>query len=134
MATATQTKPKPPGQAARAANKVTAKQAARSGTVATVAMPDARIFDRYGEFMADVATPIRLRILWGLSGGSVTVADLASALGKTSNTINNHLKALRTRELIEAAGEPRARTYSLTSEGTAWFKRLRPLCEVFTEG
>ena len=95
MATATKTRNTPAANAAAAVTgtKAKASPGARSGTLAE--MPDEGTFRGYGEFMADVITPPRSRILWRLSAGACLATELASVLGKSPNAINNHLKSLR---------------------------------------
>ena len=63
--------------------------------------------ERLAELMQALASPIRLRILSALRGGSITVTELTARLALGQTTVSNHLRVLRHLSLV--AGDRRGR-------------------------
>ncbi len=96
-----------------------------------------------GPVLAALADPTRRDVIRSLSeGGPQTLSDLARELPITRQAVAKHLALLQEAGLVEASGETRHRSYSLTPAplsdamdwmievGSAWDRRLERLRRV----
>jgi DNA-binding transcriptional ArsR family regulator len=58
----------------------------------------------------------RLRILWALAPGPLSVGDLGERIGAPQPTVSRHLKVLRDQSLVSASREGRFVRYRLSDE------------------
>jgi DNA-binding transcriptional ArsR family regulator len=87
------------------------------------AEPTSRIIDRErvepddfvaaSETFAQLASPVRVRLLWLLSEQACDVGHLASQLGVPVATASHHLGRMRLAGLVSARSEGRRQVYSL---------------------
>jgi DNA-binding transcriptional ArsR family regulator len=64
-------------------------------------------------YLAMMAEPTRLRLLWALRGGELGVSALAAAARCTPTAASQHLAKLRLAGLVDHRAEGRARLYRL---------------------
>lgn len=65
------------------------------------------------EYLAMLAEPTRLRLLWALRDGEVAVGELAEAAGCTPTAASQHLGKLRLAGVVEQRAVGRSRLYRL---------------------
>jgi DNA-binding transcriptional ArsR family regulator len=65
------------------------------------------------ETFAQLASPVRVRLLWLLSEQACDVGHLASQLGVSVATASHHLGRMRLAGLVSARSEGRRQVYSL---------------------
>jgi ArsR family transcriptional regulator, zinc-responsive transcriptional repressor len=63
-----------------------------------------------------LADPTRVRLLWALTGGELSVSELAEQVGKPAPSVSQHLAKLRMARLVRTRREGTTIFYSLENE------------------
>jgi ArsR family transcriptional regulator, zinc-responsive transcriptional repressor len=63
-----------------------------------------------------LADPTRVRVLWALTGGEMSVNELAERVGKPAPSVSQHLAKLRMARLVRTRREGTTIFYSLENE------------------
>lgn len=63
-----------------------------------------------------LADPTRVRLLWALSSGELSVSELAERVGKPAPSVSQHLAKLRMARLVRTRREGTTIFYSLENE------------------
>jgi DNA-binding transcriptional ArsR family regulator len=63
-----------------------------------------------------LADPTRVRVLWALTGGELSVTELAVRVGKAAPSVSQHLAKLRMARLVGTRREGTTIFYSLENE------------------
>lgn len=63
-----------------------------------------------------LADPTRVRLLWSLTGGELSVSELAEQVNKPSPSVSQHLAKLRMARLVRTRREGTTIFYSLENE------------------
>jgi ArsR family transcriptional regulator, zinc-responsive transcriptional repressor len=63
-----------------------------------------------------LADPTRIRVLWALTSGELSVTELAEQVGKASPSVSQHLAKLRMARLVRTRREGTTIFYSLENE------------------
>ena len=63
-----------------------------------------------------LADPTRIRLLWALTGGELSVSALAEQVGKAAPSVSQHLAKLRMARLVRTRREGTTIFYSLENE------------------
>lgn|GEM_PF-796565 len=82
---------------------------------AIVRIPDLEIFELQAKLCATMANATRLRIIEVLKHGEASVGAIAEALGCTVSTASQHLRLMRTANLVGARKEGQTVYYRLRS-------------------
>lgn len=91
-----------------AARRTTARRGA--------ADPTGDIFQVHAEFCGIFASPVRLRIMWLLGDGEMTVGDLAAALDLPLANVSQHLRVMRGRRAVVAEKRGRQVFYRIAND------------------
>lgn len=75
--------------------------------------------ERLAAVMQGLASPLRLRILDTLRSGPATVSELCERLDAGQTTMSNHLRLLRTLELVSSERDGRNIRYALYDDHVA---------------
>ena len=92
---------------------VTNQQAEPTGRTIDRVRVQADDFVAASDTFAQLASPVRVRLLWLLSERPCDVGHLASALGVSVATASHHLGRMRLAGLVSARSEGRRQVYSL---------------------
>jgi DNA-binding transcriptional ArsR family regulator len=80
------------------------------------------------EAFAALADPTRRRIVEMLAEGELTAGDIARRFDMTAPAVSQHLKILRTSELVRVRPDAQRRIYALDPRGLAaldaWIRRF----------
>jgi ArsR family transcriptional regulator, zinc-responsive transcriptional repressor len=63
-----------------------------------------------------LADPTRVRLLWALTGGELSVSELAEQVGKPAPSVSQHLAKLRMARLVRTRREGTTIFYSLEND------------------
>jgi DNA-binding transcriptional ArsR family regulator len=63
-----------------------------------------------------LADPTRVRVLWALTGGELSVTELSDQVGKPAPSVSQHLAKLRMARLVRTRREGTTIFYSLENE------------------
>jgi ArsR family transcriptional regulator, zinc-responsive transcriptional repressor len=63
-----------------------------------------------------LADPTRIKVLWALTGGELSVNELAEQVGKAAPSVSQHLAKLRMARLVRTRREGTTIFYSLENE------------------
>ena len=63
-----------------------------------------------------LADPTRVRVLWALTGGELSVTELSEQVGKPAPSVSQHLAKLRMARLVRTRREGTTIFYSLENE------------------
>lgn len=80
---------------------------------------DPRCYEAVSSFFAALASPVRSAIVHRLSRGPLTVGGLVDSLGVSQPLVSQHLRQLRTVEIVSSERVGRQIVYSLTDEHVA---------------
>ena len=76
-------------------------------------------FEAAGELLRALSSPVRLRILTELTGGSWCVHELVQAIGVPQPLISQHLRVLRGAGVVRGDRRGREIAYSVTDDHVA---------------
>ncbi len=80
-----------------------------------VSIPDDEV-NLIVEVFRMLADPTRVRLLWALTGGELSVSELAEQVGKPAPSVSQHLAKLRMARLVRTRREGTTIFYSLENE------------------
>src|SRR5580693_10626178 len=80
-----------------------------------VSIPDDEV-NLIVEVFRMLADPTRVRVLWALTGGELSVTELAERVGKPAPSVSQHLAKLRMARLVRTRREGTTIFYSLENE------------------
>ncbi len=72
------------------------------------------IFDLHAEFCKVIANPKRLMIISMLGEHEMSVGDMADAVGATISNVSQHLRVLRSHNIVQVRKEGQVVYYCLT--------------------
>jgi DNA-binding transcriptional ArsR family regulator len=86
-----------------------------ASNVTQVAIPDDEV-NLIVEIFRMLADPTRIRVLWALTSGELSVTELAQHVGKPGPSVSQHLAKLRMARLVRTRRDGTTIFYSLENE------------------